>query len=278
MTNKERTANKKNLSRNLHKLLSNAHFSVRQAAKLCNIPLRTFESYYYGEKLPKEQNLLAIAHLFNMTPHALLSDDWSKASAYERQLYRDVNRMYDELTENTPVKIITDMLTQHIPCHRRFYKLCQYLEITIDYIPQYTDGFLKEVLYDYVDDIDEIDLVRQVTDSKLKDSKDLLIQRLTSNGLSEEEITKQIASTLNLTLSTHPKLVDLFYQDRNVYRSKALQYFADCCMNGDFDEMPLEEIPLRVIVNKREYNCKDLKVLETQYWDSIKDELLKKTF
>jgi len=50
MTNKERTANKKNLSRNVHKLLSNAHFSVRQAAKLCNIPLRTFESYYYGEK------------------------------------------------------------------------------------------------------------------------------------------------------------------------------------------------------------------------------------
>lgn len=63
-------------SEKLRILRTNKNLTQSQAAKLCNVSLRTYKGYELGERMPKSHEIfLSISEAFNVDVKSLMSDE-----------------------------------------------------------------------------------------------------------------------------------------------------------------------------------------------------------
>lgn len=148
---------KETLSTNLHYLLEEYHMSIPAAALSCGISLRTFESYYYGEKGPSLKNLTKIANHFLLTPTALIGEKFvphetpsgyktfSDLSVKERKAYFEVKKLMEKNKKNDLMELLE---IQFEDIHFSTVKMFNDLGFQIDFIPTFTYEELQDYLVD----------------------------------------------------------------------------------------------------------------------------------
>lgn len=245
------TDEKENLSANLKKLSEKVHLSVPQMAKLCDIPLRTFESYFYSKnsKSPSENNLKKIAKAFNTTPTALISSDYHLTTIEENRIYHSVCYIRDELLDNEPATIIRDFICQKYPEHYAFINFCKSFDLHVNYVPVFSIEEVENLTMDDISGIDILELEKYMKTNQLKGLRNLesekhIKENLLKKGDTEEEALKKIASYRKAA----QKMADIIQPDipESIRKKYGLQYIADGITQGRYQRIEPTELPIRI--------------------------------
>lgn len=242
---------KKYLSTNLKMLCAKTKLPNPEIAKLCNIPLRTFESYYYGEKSPSSSNFQKLASFFLTTPSTLCSSDFSKKTLEENHIYHNICFIRDEIRDNYPSTIIRDFLSSKYLKHSSFVEFCKTIKVHINYVPIFSSNELEDLTYDEKTGIDILELKRYIEKRQVNSLKNLESEKIIKAKLMQEGNTEKDANDkLTTYRKVARKLADLLLDDipENVRRTQGLQYLVDEISKGNYENCDIDDLPIRIEV------------------------------
>ena len=253
---------KESFAQNLRLLMQKLDRSMDTVAKGTDINARTFRSYYYGEKFPRQEALQKIADYFCVPIDALFSKDdpIDIRSAMER-FYHLMQRYYDNQKEYNSVEIIDifidkQLSKQHI--HSNFLSMCNALGINIEYISIIPEESLEELAVD--DEYDTNDIAVNIKkEEKLSISDIELMKKFFEGDSIKANSIQQIADTFKAVLAQNTVS---FAKNKT-----GLDITAQEIKDGMYTEKDIEDIPIIVRIS-----CiKDIQSLDEVHHKFLKD-------
>lgn len=255
---------KRNLSKNLHLLLEKYHLTIPFVAQACNLRLRTFESYYYGEKSPSLERLNKLAIYFNLTPTALIAEELSSKLLEQKVAFREVQELLHSEAENTLIESIN---IQFKEIHFSVIQMFKDLGFEVDFIPTFTNEEFQSLLYTDEFTIDAYKKYCEIYDKRFVISPDAseearqTVERLKTMLIPEREqyllehvgldlISNNIENNVYSHLTEIPLKVRISTINENIDRSY---------ITSKSD----------MLYSPKEYSLLDLKKLEGQLIDTL---------
>lgn len=246
---------RKNLSNNLLMLSEKAHLTIPQMAKLCDIPLRTFQSYFYykNSKSPSVNNLKKIANGFHTTPTALISSDYFQTTIEENRIYHNICEIRDELLDETPYAIIEGYLTKKYSKHTAFVSFCKNLDIYIEYVPIFSSKEITDISHSDLSEISLLELKKYMKNKQLEkldrlESEQFIKDRLQKEGITEENAAKKVKQYHRLAQDIISMMRKNIPSDSE--KEYGLLYIAERISFGIYDKIEASKLPIRIEVHK----------------------------
>lgn len=268
------TEQKEIFRRNLKLLMNYKKCKIDDVAKACDINARTFKSYYYGEKFPNPKRLERIALYFNMPIDALFETDNPISTKRKmEQTYHQIQGLLEERKKTNPSDVIDSYIFKHhSPIHFAFLRMCEALNITVEYIPIMDAEEVQELSTHDEYDSDEIGLLYKQEANKFVINSDVLgrlYDKDQDNGISPNETLKKLQSIQDVVNLLESKLAPTRTED--VYRKTGLKIIAEQIEEAEKPDkkefMQIDAIPVLVRISSK----KDVSSMEEIKKHSLSD-------
>lgn len=259
------TEQKEIFRRNLKLLMNYKKCKIDDVAKACDINARTFKSYYYGEKFPNPKRLERIALYFNMPIDALFETDNPISTKRKmEQTYHQIQGLLEERKKVNPSDIIDNYIFKHhSTIHFAFLRMCEALDITVEYIPTMDNEEIQELCTDDEYDTDDIGLIYKQETNKFMINSDVLgrlYDKDQDNGISPNETLKKLQSIQDVVTLLESKLAPTRTED--VYKKTGLKIIAEQIEEAEKPDkkefMQIDDIPIMVRISSK----KDISSME----------------
>lgn len=244
----------KNLSDCLQNLVRQYNVSNPYLAKQLGIPQSTLESYLYGLKAPRIQNLQKLSEFFGVSIDGLLANDVSLAAPKISSSEAYKNEVAESF--ESPIEYVTRYISTHYSkTHSSFVELLSKCDITITYRPIISEEEIESASAKIV-------------------ALDMQEEYSLYDNIPESDNHTTFKKLDLLTSPNIQKLRELFDADLGTNSEKqiAFEIFYNHLLSGDYDKLDLDAFPLDIELTKVSL----AKVKNIQKADSLNDLLSSK--